>query len=192
MSQEETLDFSEDIIDNKVESFPFFPIRFMFLVISVMALTPVFQRPINIWIIIACILVSLFTLQVVSIQTRITVDFANNKYREYNTFCGFKIGKWYSFKGFKIITITHSDTVVKMTGRFGSPEVYGNSTDFHLNLKKDNYSKLNVASGSYEDMLKKAVILAHRYKVGIMDCSEKPNKKYDYAEIEEKYPDQTI
>jgi hypothetical protein len=192
MSQEEAIDFSEDIIDNKVESFPFFPIRFLFLIISVMALAPIFQKPNDVLLIIICVLISLFTLQVVLIQTRITVDFTNNRYREYNTFCGFKIGKWYSFKGFKIITITHSNTILKMSGRFGSPEVYGNSSDFHLNLKKDNYNKLNVASGSYEDMFKKAIILAHRYKVGIMDCSEKPNKKYDYSEIEAQYPDQTI
>ena len=62
-----------------------------------------------------------------------------------------------------------------MNTTYGGAQAYSNSTEFYLNLKKDNYSKLNVTSGSYEVLFKKAVMLAHRYQIGIMDCSESQN-----------------
>ncbi len=190
MSQEETLDFSEDIIDNKVESYSFFPIRFVCYVIAIPSLFLMVAGNIAAFI-VGFVLLSV-TLPIAVLQQRISVDLTNSRYREYSSFFGIKIGKWKSFKGFKIITITHSDRAVKMNVAYGGAESYANSTEFHLNLKKDNYNKLNIASGSYKSMFKKAIVLAHRYQVGIMDCSTKPNKKYDYAEIEAKYPNKTI
>lgn len=37
-------------------------------------------------------------------------------------------------------------------------------------------------------MLKKALKIAHLYQMGIMDCSEKPNKKYSYEEVVQNFP----
>lgn len=190
MSQEETLDFSEDVIDNKVESHSFFPVRFVCYLISVFSFLSFFSG--NAIVSIVGFFILALSLPIAVVQQRVTVDLSNSRYREYNSFFGLKIGKWKSFQGFKIITITHSDRALKMNVVYGGAESYSNSSEFHLNLKKDNYNKLNIASGSYKSMSKKALVLAHRYKVGIMDCSEKPNKKYDYAEIEAKYPNKAI
>jgi len=190
MNKEETLDFTDDLIDNKVESYSFFPIRFVCYIIAIPSLLLLLTGNI-VAIFIGLIFIAL-TLPIAVLQQRVTVDLTNSRYRAYGSFFGIKIGKWQSFKGFKIITITHSDRAIKMNVAYGGAESYGNSTEFHLNLKKDNFNKLNIASGSYKSVFKKAVVLAHRYKVGILDCSEKPNKKYDYAEIEAKYPDKTI
>lgn len=190
MNKEETLDFFNDVIDNKVESYSFFPIRFVCYLIALPSLFLVLSGNISAFV-IGFILLAL-TLPIAVLQQRLTVDLTNNRYRAYSSFFGIKIGKWQSFKGFKIITITHSDRAIKMNVAYGGAESYGNSTEFHLNLKKDNYNKLNIASGTYKSVFKKAVVLAHRYKVGIMDCSEKPNKKYTYEEIEAKYPDKAI
>lgn len=128
----------------------------------------------------------------VTLQKRITVNISENKYREYHTFFGVKKGEWKSFKGFTIITIIPSPQLQHLGSRYGGSSISVHNDVFHLNLKKDNYNKLNIASGSYDSMLNKAIKIAHKYKLGIMDCSEKPNKKYSYEEISEKFPDNTI
>lgn len=183
MNDNKNTDTEEGIIDNRLEYFSFFPVRFVCYVIAFLGLCMILTGGLG-----AILLGSIFfilLLPIAIVQKRITVDLAENRYREYLSFVGIKIGKWYSFKGCEIITITHSDKVLKMRSTRGGrqTEMHSNSSDFYLNLKKDNYNKLNIAAGSYDSMLKKAIVLAHRYQVGIMDCSEKPNKKYSYEEI---------
>jgi len=190
MSNSNILDESTDIIDNRLESFGFFPIRFICYIISLSALYLIIIG--NTAGVIVGLIFLVMTLPIAIMKKRITVDLNESRYREYYTFWGIKVGKWHSFKGFKTVTITHSDKSLKMNAIGGGAEAYSSSTEFYLNLKKDNYNKLNVASGNYKSMLKKAVYLAHRYKLGIMDCSEKPNKKYSYDEIAAKFPDKTI
>lgn len=189
---------SEDIIDNALESFPFFPIRLICLLGSIAGVflffytIAHFSNIEDLWMILSSIILLLVFLPILLIQRRITVNITENTYREYSTYLGIKNGKWESFKGFTIITITPSQQMQRIGSRYGVNSIDVASTDFCLNLKKDNYNKLNIASGSFESMLEKAIVLAHRYKVGIMDCSEKPNKKYTYEEIIQKYPDPTI
>lgn len=186
MSNEALTNDSEDIVDNRLESYDFFPVRFICFIISFAALYLIVMG--NMIGVVIGLIFLFMTFPIAIMQKRITVDLTNNKYREYHTFLGIKIGKWYSFKGFKIITITHSDKAQRMNAVAGGAEAYSNSTEFYLNLKKDNYNKINIASGSYKSMLKKAIALAHRYELGIMDCSEKPNKKYSYEEVVQKFP----
>ncbi len=188
------LDFSEDFIDNKLESFPFFPLRFICYILSISAMCAVIialslQKY---GLIFSGVIIFIATFPIAIIQKRITVDLEGNKYRGYSSFWGIKKGAWKSFKGFTIITITHSTQQQRLGSRFGVNSIDIESDVFYLNLKKDNYNKLTIAAGNYKSMFKKALQLAHRYKVGIMDCSEKPNKKYEYKEIEEKYRDKTI
>jgi|GEM_PF-2329606 hypothetical protein len=190
MNNKDVLDSSEDIIDNKLEFFSFFPIRFICYGVSLCGLYLMLAGGPGAILLGSVLFILTFPLAIV--EKRITVDLTGNRYREYLSFWGLKTGKWQSFKGFKIITITHSDKNLKMNTMYGGAEAYSNSTDFYLNLKKDNYNKLNIASGNYQTIFNKALLLAHRYQIGIMDCSEKPNKKYDYSEIVEKYPDKTI
>jgi len=190
MNDKDVLDSSEDIIDNKLEYLSLFPVRSICYGMSLCGLYLILTGGPGAMLLGSVLFV--LTLPIAIVQKRITVDLAENRYREYFSFWGLKTGKWQSFKGFKIITITHSDKNLKMNAVYSGAEAYSNSTEFYLNLKKDNYNKLNIAAGSYETMFQKALQLAHRYQIGIMDCSEKPNKKYDYSEIAEKYPDKTI
>lgn len=180
---------SEDIIDNALESFPFFPIRLTCLLISMAGTFLLFYSIANytgtdsLWMILVSLLLLLIFFPVLIIQKRITVNIAENTYHEYHTYLGIKNGKWESFKGFTIITITRSQQMQRLSSRYGVNSIDVASTDYCLNLKQDNYNKLNIAAGGYDAMLKKAVALALRYKVGIMDCSEKPNRKYTYEEV---------
>lgn len=190
MNKNELLDNNQDLIDNKLEYFSFFPIRFICYIVAFAGLYLVVVG--NIIGVFVGLIFFLIFLPFALVQKRITVDLSGNQYREYLSFGGLKIGKWYSFKGFKIITITHSDKVQSMNAIAGGAQAHSNSTEFYLNLKKDNFNKLNIASGSYDNMLKKAVKIAHHYKIGIMDCSEKPNKKYSYEDVIQKFPDTTI
>jgi hypothetical protein len=185
MSKNEMLDNSPNLIDNKLEYFSFFPIRLICYVIAFAGLYLVVFG--NILGIIIGLIFFLIFFPFAIAQKRITVDLTGNKYREYLFFLGIKVGKWHSFKGFNIITITHSDKVQSMNAVAGGAQAYSNSTEFYLNLKKDNFNKLNIASGNYNSMLKKAVKIAQLYKLGIMDCSEKPIKKYTYEEVLEKF-----
>lgn len=180
---------SEDIIDNRLESHDFFPIRFICYLISFAALYLIVIG--NMTGVIVGLTFFVLTLPIAIMQKRITVDLNNNRYREYHTFFGIKIGKWHTFKGFKIITITHSDKAQKMNAMYGGAEAYSSSTEFYLNLKKDNFNKINIASGSYNSILKKALKIAHLYQMGILDCSEKPNKKYTYEEVVQHFSDKT-
>ncbi len=195
MNKEPLLDNNDDIIDNALESFPFFPIRLVCLIISIANFFLLIFSIINftdIWIPLANVISLIAFFPIVSIQKRIRVNLAENTYKEYYRYLGIKNGKWHSFKGFTIITITHSQLMHRIGTRYGVNSIDVPSTDFCLNLKKDNYNRLNIAAGSYENIFKKAVALAHRYKVGIIDCSEKPNKKYEYSEIAEKFPDKIL
>jgi hypothetical protein len=184
---------SEDIIDNRLESFPFFPIRLTCSLIAICCLcAAVFAiATFNFSFALAALLFFAATFSIAIIQKRITVNVHTNKYRAYNNFWGIKKGKWESFKGFTIITITPSNQIQRLGSRFGVNSINVANTTFHLNLKKDNYNKLNIAAGSYDSMLKKAITLAHRFKVGIMDCSEKPNRKYTYEEVVQHFPKKT-
>lgn len=191
MSKNELLDNNHDIIDNKLEYFSFFPVRFVCYIISLSGLAFIFLAGGPGAVLIGSVFFIL-TFPIAIVQKRITVNLTDSSYREYLSFFGIKVGKWHSFKGFKIITITHSDKVQSMNAMYGGAAVNTNSLDFYLNLKKDNFNKLNIAAGSYGAIFKKAVVLAHRYQIGIMDCSEKPNRKYDYSEIAEKFPDKAV
>lgn len=186
MNNDTSTNNTEDIIDNRLESYDFFPVRFICFIISFAALYLIVIGNMN-GVVVGLIFVVL-TFPIAIMQKRITVDLTNNRYREYHTFLGIKIGKWSSFKGFKIITITHSDKAQRMNAVAGGAEAYSNSTEFYLNLKKDNFNKINIASGSYNSILKKALKIAHLYQMGIMDCSEKPNKKYTYEEVVQHFP----
>jgi hypothetical protein len=186
------IDESIDLIDNKLEYLPFFPTRFICYVIS---FASIYLMIFSIGI--GGLLVGLFflvlTFPIAISQKRITVDLTNLQYMEYLSFFGIKFGKWNSFKGFRIITITHSDKIIKMNATYGGAEATSNSTSvFYLNLKKDNYNKINIAAGSYKEVFSKALELSHRFEMDILDCSEKPNKKLDYDFISKNYPDHSL
>ncbi|MBC7450054.1 MAG: hypothetical protein H7259_01045 [Cytophagales bacterium] len=125
---EDALDNDVDIIDNKLEFFSFFPIRFICYAVSFTSLYLILFGGMG-----AILLGSLFfflTLPIAIVQKRITVDLSGNRYREYLSFAGLKTGKWHSFKGFKIITITHSDKKVSMNAAYGGAQAYSKSTEF--------------------------------------------------------------
>lgn len=191
MNNDPSTNKSEDIIDNRLESFGFFPLRFIFYIFLLTGLALIafdmFEFKSYFMSIIGLILfIAVYPLA--TLQKRITVNIAENKYREYHTFFGIKKGEWESFKGFSIITVTPSNQLQQIGSRYGASSISVHSDVFHLNLKKDNYHKLNIAAGYYDSMLEKAIVLAHRYQVGIMDCSEKPNKKYTYEEVVQHFP----
>ena len=190
MSNDTLTNNSEDIINNRLESFPFFPIRFTCYIIAIssLGLAGLAIATFNFGAAFVALLFFAATFSIAIIQKRITVDIETNVYREYNNFWGIKKGKWESFKGFTIITITPSTRAQRLGSRFGVNSIDIANANFHLNLKKDNYNKLNIAAGSYNSILKKAIVLAHRYKVGIMDCNEKPNRKYTYEEVVQHFP----
>ncbi len=135
-----------ELFDNRLESYDFSPIRFICYLISFPALYLVVMG--NMTGVVVGLIFFVMTFPIAIMQKRITVDLNNNKYREYHTFWGIKLGKWHTFKGFKIITITHSDKNQKMNAMFGGAEAYSNSTESYINLKKDNFNKINIASGS--------------------------------------------
>lgn len=185
MSNEIVTNNSEDIIDNRLESFPFFPIRFVFYMIAIGCLAFIWISISELHFLEAFVglLFFVLTFAVAIIQKRITINLQTNKYREYYNFFGMKKGAWESFKGFTILTITPSTQGQRLGSRYGVNSIDVENTTFHLNLKKDNYNKLNIAAGDHSLMMDKAIVLAHRYQVGIIDCREKPNKKYSYEEV---------
>jgi hypothetical protein len=194
MNTENVLNESIDIIDNRLESFDFFPLRFICFILLLTGLTLiafglfVFN---DYWVSIFGLLLSIAIYPIATLQKRITVNITENKYRVYHTFFGIKKGEWEFFKGFTIITIIPFTQLQQIGSRYGASSISVQSDIFYLNLKKDNYNKLNIAAGYYDSMLEKAIVLAHRYQVGIMDCSEKPNKKYTYEEIVQHFPKET-
>ena len=193
MSNDPSTNKSEDIIDYSLESFPFFPIRFVFYMIAIGSLA-YFVLALSELLFLEALVGLLFfvlTFAVAIVQKRITINLQTNKYREYYNFFGMKRGTWESFKGFTIITITPSTQAQRLGSKFGVNSIDVANDNFHLNLKKDNYNKLNIAAGSYDSMLEKAIVLAHRYQMGIMDCRKKPNVKYAYEEVVQRFPKKT-
>src|SRR6187431_2286663 len=110
MSNDPSTNKSEDIIDYSLESFPFFPIRFVFYMIAIGSLA-YFVLALSELLFLEALVGLLFfvlTFAVAIVQKRITINLQTNKYREYYNFFGMKRGTWESFKGFTIITITPS------------------------------------------------------------------------------------
>ena len=185
---------TSDVIDNRLESFGFFPLRFilsLFLITGLaligFALFVFNSNFLAIWGFILFIA----TYPLAMFQKRITINFTENTYREYYTFGGFKkMREWESFKGFTSITITPSTQTQSLSSRYGTSSIKVTNNEFHLNLKKDNYNKLNIAAGEYHSMLEKAIALALQHKVGIIDCRNKPIKRYTYDEVVENLKDQ--
>jgi hypothetical protein len=188
------IDESVDLIDNKLESISFFPFRFICFIGTFMTMYATIIISHNI---IEFIIGGLFSIMLVLLaiaQKRITVDLTNSQYKEYLNFYVFKIdNKWNSFKGFRIITITHSDKMLQMNSKYGGAEVTSNNNSvFYLNLKKDNFNKINIAAGSYKEIFTKALRLSHRFEMDILDCSDKPNRKLDYDFISKNYPNHSL
>ena len=190
MNDDKITNTAEDIIDNRLESFPFFPIRFVFYMIAIGSLTYVGFAISELLFLEAFVGLLFFalTFAVAIVQKRITINLQTNKYREYYNFFGIKKGAWESFKGFTILTITHSTQIKRLGSRYGVNSIDVESNVFYLNLKKDNYNKITIAAGDHGLMLEKAIMLAHRYQVGILDCRKKPNVKYTYEEVVQHFP----
>jgi hypothetical protein len=184
---------TKNIIDNSLESFPFFPIRFVFFLIACGSLfyTGFSIIEIRLFEALVGLLFFILTFAVTIVQKRITINMTEMKYREYYNFFGLKNGKWESFKGFTVITITRSTQAKRLGSKFGVNSIEVANDEFYLNLKKDNYNKLNIAAGDYDSMLNKAITLAHQYQLGIIDCRYKPIKKYTYEEVVENFPKKT-
>ncbi len=106
---------------------------------------------------------------------RISIDFENGVYREYTSTFGVKTGEWKKLFECKTITITSSGKMFSNNLAMGGAQTYSNSSKFNLNLKKDNYKKIVVANGSYDEVLNKARILSALLNdVEIMDYTQKP------------------
>lgn len=193
MSNNSSTNKVEDIIDNRLESFPFFPIRLVFYMIAIGCLGFFWHSIVSLHLLDAFVALLFFTLTfaVAIVQKRITINLQTNKYREYYNFFGIKKGAWESFKGFTILTITPSSQINRLGSKFGVNSIDVESDVFYLNLKKDNYNKITIAAGDHGLMLEKAIVLAHRYQIGIMDCRKKPNVKYAYEEVVQQFPKKT-
>jgi len=106
---------------------------------------------------------------------RISIDFENSVYREYTSTFGVKVGEWKKLFDCRTITITSSGKVFSNNLAMGGAQTYSKSSKFNLNLKKDNYKKIVIATGSYEDIVKKArTVSALLNEVEIMDYTQKP------------------
>lgn len=180
---------TEDIIDNRLESFGFFPLRFILslFLITGLALIGFALFVFNDYFVAMWgLILFIATYPLVMLQKRITINFTENTYREYYTFGGLKkMRAWKSFKGFTVITITPSTQTQRLSSRYGTSSIEVANDEFHLNLKKNNYNKLNIAAGDYLSMLEKGIALALQHKVGIIDCRNKPIKRYTYEEVVE-------
>ena len=106
---------------------------------------------------------------------RISIDFENGVYREYTSTFGVKNGEWKKLFECKTITITTSGKMFSNNLAMGGAQTYSNSTKFNLNLKKDNYKKIVIANGSYDEVLGKArTVSALLDNLEIMDYTQKP------------------
>lgn len=106
---------------------------------------------------------------------RISIDFENSVYKEYTSTFGVKVGEWKKLFDCKTITITSSDKMFSNNLAMGGAQTYSNSSLFNLNLKKDNYKKIVIAIGSYDEVVKKArTISVLLNEVEIIDYTKKP------------------
>ena len=106
---------------------------------------------------------------------RISIDFENSVYREYTSTLGVKVGEWKKLFDCKTITITSSGKIFSNNLSMGGAQTYSKSSKVNLNLKKDNYKKIVIANGSYEEIVKKARIVSGLLDgIGIMDYTQKP------------------
>jgi hypothetical protein len=115
------------------------------------------------------------SLAFITASKRVAVDFEHSLYREYVQVFGFKIGEWKKLIECKVITITSSTQTFSNNLAMGGAQTYSNSHSFNLNLKKDNYKKIVVANGSYDEMVEKARIASVALNdIDIMDYTVKP------------------
>jgi hypothetical protein len=106
---------------------------------------------------------------------RISIDFENSVYREYTSTFGVKVGEWKKLFECKTLTITSSGKIFSNNLSMGGAQTYSKSGTFNLNLKKDNYKKIVIANGSYDDLVKKARAISGLLNgLEIMDYTQKP------------------
>ncbi|MBC7486761.1 MAG: hypothetical protein H7282_08415 [Cytophagaceae bacterium] len=106
---------------------------------------------------------------------RVSIDFENSVYREYTSTFGVKVGEWKKLFECKTITITSSGKIFSNNLAMGGAQTYAKSSKVNLNLKKDNYKKIVISNGSYDDIIKKARTVSGLLDgIEIMDYTQKP------------------
>jgi hypothetical protein len=184
-------------IDNEVHPYPFFPQKFMGYVLMFIGsmisikFLPIVVGDFNLFgIVFVVIFSSIFFLPgslLALSKNRVSVDLDNLYYREYFAYFGWKIGKWRPFKGVKVVTITSTSRKLSVNATYGGAAAETGLNQYDLNLKKDNYNKIVVATGSLKEMRQLAEKIALRTNAGIMDCSGKEKVKISIEELRNKY-----
>ncbi len=125
-------------------------------------------------ILLGCVLLAA-SLLFLTAKKGVKIDFENSVYKEYTSLFGIQTGTWKKLFECKTITITPSGKMFSNNMPMGGAQTFSHSSKVNLNLKKDNYKKIVIANGTYDEVVKKArEVSAILNGVEIMDYTQKP------------------
>ncbi|MDX5443491.1 MAG: hypothetical protein LPJ89_06860 [Hymenobacteraceae bacterium] len=122
------------------------------------------------------LLLMLLSVLVLFTYCGVVLDVQNDRYKEFWGLFGFQFGKWLNLPPLQRITITTDTKMYRNQSYNTGLSTYSQSSKTALHLRINDFERVTIAKGGYEDILKDALFLSEQFNLEILDATS-TNKK---------------